>query len=188
MYFDSMVFCVEVETLAGAHSLYFQQGVTFSVCKYVYREAETKRPGRAVYLYFIVGGRSDCYVPRLGLAKSLDVAKVRMFCIRGLRQGCSLFLVGKPKNFRYTALIRSNTHRYWRCAGPFRWDIRLKLIFQNLGLHGVQNSLMREVASRLDHALARRVRSAWHAHGNALLWTPKRRCTFFLLCGGGAEL
>ena len=26
-----------------------------------------------------------------GLAKSLDVAKVRMFCIRGLRQGCSLF-------------------------------------------------------------------------------------------------
>jgi len=35
MYFDSMIFCVEVETLAGAHSLYFQQGVTFSVCKYV---------------------------------------------------------------------------------------------------------------------------------------------------------
>ena len=83
-----------------------------------------------------------------------------MFCIRGLRQGCSLFLVGKPKNFRYTALIRSNTHRYWRCAGPFRLDIRLKLVFQNLGLHGVQNSLMREVASRLDHALAREVRVA----------------------------
>ena len=110
-----------------------------------------------------------------------------MFCIRGLRQGCSLFLVGKPKNFRYTALIRSNTHRYWRCAGPFRLDIRLKLVFQNLGLHGVQNSLMREVASRLDHALAREVRVA---RPNALLRAdPKAKMHLFsFVRRPGAEL